>query len=53
MYSAGRTGATDGLELENAGLETDDRGRIVVDDHYRTSAPGVYGSYGERWEPGT
>src|SRR5690348_7319008 len=42
MYSAGRQGATDGLDLEAAGLSTDDRGRIVVDDHYRTSVPHIY-----------
>ncbi len=42
MYSAGRQGATDGLDLEAAGLGTDDRGRIVVDEHYRTSVPHIY-----------
>jgi NAD(P) transhydrogenase len=42
MYSAGRQGATEGLDLEAAGLSTDDRGRIVVDDHYRTSVPHIY-----------
>ena len=30
LYSAGRQGATDGLRLENAGLEADRRGRIPV-----------------------
>jgi NAD(P) transhydrogenase len=42
MYSAGRQGATDGLDLEAAGLSTDDRGRIVVDDHYRTTVKHIY-----------
>src|SRR3954470_1144386 len=42
MYSAGRQGATDGLDLEAAGLSTDDRGRIVVDEHYRTPVPHIY-----------
>jgi NAD(P) transhydrogenase len=32
MYSAGRQGQTDHLDLENAGLEADGRGRIFVDD---------------------
>jgi NAD(P) transhydrogenase len=42
MYSAGRQGVTDSLDLEKAGLEADSRGRIKVDDDYRTSAPHVY-----------
>ena len=37
LYSAGRVGATDGLGLENAGLDADERGRITVDESYRTS----------------
>jgi NAD(P) transhydrogenase len=32
MYSAGRQGQTDHLDLEKAGLEADNRGRIFVDD---------------------
>src|SRR5919206_2883104 len=32
MYSAGRQGQTDHLDLPNAGLEADSRGRIFVDD---------------------
>ncbi|CAA9215071.1 MAG: Soluble pyridine nucleotide transhydrogenase [uncultured Corynebacteriales bacterium] len=42
MYSAGRQGVTEALDLEKAGLEADSRGRIKVDDDYRTSAPHVY-----------
>ena len=42
MYSAGRQGATDGLELERAGLAADARGRIAVDDCYRTTVPHIY-----------
>ncbi|HST67169.1 MAG TPA: Si-specific NAD(P)(+) transhydrogenase [Mycobacteriales bacterium] len=42
MYSAGRQGVTEALDLEKAGLEADARGRIKVDDDYRTSAPHVY-----------
>jgi NAD(P) transhydrogenase len=30
------------LKLENAGLEADARGRITVDEHYRTSAGHIY-----------
>src|SRR5689334_2080250 len=42
MYSAGRQGMTDGLGLDNAGLSADARGRITVDEHYRTTVPHVY-----------
>ena len=42
FYSAGRQGAVDLLELENAGLEADDRGRIEVDEFYRTSVEHIY-----------
>ncbi len=42
MYSAGRQGVTEELDLEKAGLEADSRGRIKVDDDFRTSAPHVY-----------
>ncbi|WP_336921395.1 Si-specific NAD(P)(+) transhydrogenase [Aquipuribacter sp. SD81] len=42
MYSAGRQGQTDALDLAAAGLEADSRGRIAVGDHYRTSVPHIY-----------
>jgi NAD(P) transhydrogenase len=42
LYSAGRQGATDALALENAGLEADERGRIQVDENYRTAAEHIY-----------
>jgi NAD(P) transhydrogenase len=42
LFVAGRKGNTDGLGLEAAGVELDERGRIVVDDHYRTTAAGIY-----------
>jgi NAD(P) transhydrogenase len=42
FYSAGRRGATDDLWLDRAGLEADERGRIAVDEHYRTALPHVY-----------
>ncbi|WP_031164218.1 Si-specific NAD(P)(+) transhydrogenase [Streptosporangium roseum] len=42
MYSAGRHGMTDRLTLENAGLAADDRGRIGVDEHYRTAVEHIY-----------
>ncbi len=42
LYSAGRKGATDDLDLEKAGLAPDNRGRIVVDAHYRTAVDHIY-----------
>jgi len=42
LYSAGRQGMTDALNLESAGLAADDRGRITVDEFFRTSVPHVY-----------
>jgi NAD(P) transhydrogenase len=42
MYSAGRQGMADELNLESAGLQADDRGRITVDEHFRTGVPHIY-----------
>jgi NAD(P) transhydrogenase len=42
MYSAGRQGLTDELDLDKAGLAADKRGRIAVDEHYRTTVPHIY-----------
>ncbi|HTS97901.1 MAG TPA: Si-specific NAD(P)(+) transhydrogenase [Streptosporangiaceae bacterium] len=42
LYSAGRQGATDDLDLPAAGLAADKRGRIEVDQFFRTSVPHIY-----------
>lgn len=42
LVAVGRRPYTDGLGLEAAGVEVDERGRIVVDARFRTSADGVY-----------
>jgi len=42
MYSAGRQGQTDHLDLANAGLEADSRGRIFVDDQFHTKVHHIY-----------
>lgn len=42
MYSAGRHGMTEELQLDKAGLASDQRGRIVVDEHFRTAVPHIY-----------
>jgi len=42
LVSVGRTPNTKGLGLEAAGVETDSRGYIVVDEYLGTTVPGVY-----------
>jgi NAD(P) transhydrogenase len=42
MYSAGRQGMTEGLNLERAGIAADNRGRITVDSQFRTAVPHIY-----------
>ena len=42
MYSAGRQGVTDALNIAAAGLHADDRGRIEVDDNFRTPVEHIY-----------
>jgi len=42
LVSVGRRPYTDGLNLEAAGLKTDDRGRIEVNDHLQTAVPNIY-----------
>jgi len=42
MYSAGRQGQTEHLDLANAGLEADHRGRIFVDDDFCTKVDHIY-----------
>jgi NAD(P) transhydrogenase len=42
LYATGRQGATESLRLEKAGLEADRRGRIKVDDTFRTTVPHIF-----------
>ena len=42
LVALGRRPYTDNLGLESAGVQLDERGRIVVDDHLQTSCPGIY-----------
>jgi NAD(P) transhydrogenase len=43
LYTAGRVGATDALNLDACGLAPDDRGRLKVDPQtFQTSAPHIY-----------
>jgi NAD(P) transhydrogenase len=43
LYTAGRMGATDALNLEACGLTTDNRGRLEVEpDTFQTAVPHIY-----------
>lgn len=42
LLAAGRTPNTEGLNLAAVGIETDRRGFVRVDEHYRTSVAGIY-----------
>jgi len=42
LFAAGRIANTEGLGLEALNVELDSRGRIVVDENFRTSVPGIY-----------
>jgi NAD(P) transhydrogenase len=42
IFAAGRTGNTEELGLKEIGVATDERGRILVDEHFETSVPGIY-----------
>jgi NAD(P) transhydrogenase len=42
LYAVGRQGNVDHLNLAAAGLDADDRGRIAVDQDYRTKVPHIF-----------
>jgi dihydrolipoyl dehydrogenase len=42
LVSVGRTPNSSGIELEEAGVETDNRGYVVVDDYLETTTPDIY-----------
>ncbi|WP_144634132.1 glutathione-disulfide reductase [Bordetella genomosp. 13] len=42
FYATGRRAMTDGLGLENTGVELDTQGFIMVDEEYRTAEPSIY-----------
>jgi len=42
LLATGRRPNTDGLGLENVGVALDERGRVVVDEQFRTSVKGIY-----------
>ena len=42
LFAAGRVANTEDLGLDTVGVALNSRGRIVVDEHFRTSVEGVY-----------
>lgn len=42
LYSIGRTGATEALNIAAAGITADERGRLKVNENYQTSASHIY-----------
>jgi NAD(P) transhydrogenase len=42
LVSSGRCGNVESLDLPRAGVEVRERGRIVVNEHYQTTAPHIY-----------
>ncbi len=42
MYATGRSPRTEGLGLENAGVELGDKGEIKVDENYRTNVSSIF-----------
>src|SRR4051812_1937722 len=42
LVATGRIPYTEGLGLEHAGVQKDERGRIVVDAHFSTNVTGIY-----------
>jgi glutathione reductase (NADPH) len=42
MFATGRVPNTDGLGLENAGVEVDEKGAVKVDADNRTTCPSIY-----------
>lgn len=42
LYCAGRSGQTLGLNLAAAGVPTDHKGRLKVNEHYQTQVPHIY-----------
>ena len=42
LVAIGRRPRYDGVDIDKLGLALDERGRVVIDDHYRTNIPGLY-----------
>ena len=42
LVAVGRAPYTEGLGLEDAGVQIDNKRRILIDDHFRTNVKGIY-----------
>lgn len=42
LYAVGRIGATESLELQRAGLDADERGRLNVNERFQTAVPHIF-----------
>jgi dihydrolipoamide dehydrogenase len=42
LVAIGRVPYTEGLGLGDAGVRLDNRGRVIVDQHFQTNVPGIY-----------
>lgn len=42
LFANGRTGNTDGLNLESVGLQADSRGQLAINKHYQTAVDNIY-----------
>jgi dihydrolipoamide dehydrogenase len=42
LVAVGRRPYTEGVGAKEIGVKMDDKGRILVDEHYRTSVPGIW-----------
>jgi len=42
LVAVGRVPYTEGLGLGDVGVKTDNRGRVIVDEHLQSSVPGIY-----------
>lgn len=42
LIAIGRKPYTEGLKVEKAGVTMDDKGRVIIDDHFQTNTPNIY-----------
>jgi NAD(P) transhydrogenase len=52
LHAVGRAGNVEGLGLRDAGVEADERGRVRVDENFRTTAEGIYAAGDVTGPPG-
>ena len=50
LIGSGRKTNSDILRPENTGVETDERGFIIIDDYFRTSKENIWNSVDTNWK---